>query len=365
MGDAETGTVTVSRQGPGSGRAEADTPTSTAHPTARASNTRVTAMAIARCMSSDTHCSCLGTRFIFALEGRPRIRNVPAAGALPGRSFDDGLISRSAVHRDQSRGNPRSSADVQAAVRQVKVVMILPVLVAAAFGLVAWTAPRSACALGDAQGVAAQDDPDVVPLDEVPQPLGGPYHLDQVAFPGATLLDADRLVAASRAYGAEHTDVFAGLFLAQGRLWLGFTADAATHLAAVRTKVDRPDLLRAFVADFPERELRALQERIAPDLTQWADAGVDVTMVGVDVRRNRVQVSLRSVGTGAAEALARHYGTAMLVFREGIDLRALPAPVPRPPGLAGDGRTERRGAGVDHGGCSASVPVLLGNPHVR
>jgi hypothetical protein len=235
--------------------------------------------------------------------------------------------------------------------------MILPLLVAAAFGLVAWTAPWSACALGDAQGVGAQDGRDVLPLEEVPQPLGGPYHLDQAALPGATLLDADRLVAASRAYGAEHPDVFAGLFLAQGRLWLGFTADAARHLVAVRARVDRPDLLRAFVADFAERELRALQERITPDLTRLADEGVEVTMVGVDVRRNRVEVGLRSVGNGAPEALARRYGTAMLVVREGVVLRTVPAPVPRPPGLAGDGETGGRGADVDPGGCSSSAPV--------
>jgi hypothetical protein len=258
-------------------------------------------------------------------------------------------------------------ADVQAAVRQVKVVMILPLLVVGAFGLVAWTAPWSACALGDAQGVAAQDGRDVVPLDEVPQPLGGPYHLDQVAFPGATLLDPDRLVAASRAYGAEHPDVFADLFLAQGRLWLGFTTDAARHLAAVRARVDHPDLLRAFVADFAERELRGLQERIALDLARLAEEGVEVTTVGVDVRRNRVEVGVRSVGNGAPEALARNYGTAMLLVQEGVDLRTIPAPVLRQPDQTGDDGIAGRNAGVDRGGCSSSVPVtkLRRSPHVQ
>lgn len=251
-----------------------------------------------------------------------------------------------------SRGNHRTWADVQAAVRHVKVVMLLPLIVAAAFGLVAWTAPLPACALGDAHGVAAQDDPDVVPLDEVP-PIGGPYHLDQVALPGATVLDADRLVTVSRTYGAEHPDLFAGLVLAQGRLWLGFTTDAARHLAAVRARVDRPDLLRAFVADFSERELRALQERITGDLPSLDDEGREVTMIGVDVRRNRVQVSFRSVGTGAPEALTRRYGTAMLVVQEGIDLRTMPAPVPRQPDMTGNGETGGLGAGVDHDACSS------------
>lgn len=214
-------------------------------------------------------------------------------------------------------------------------VMILPLFVAAAVGLVAWTAPGPACALGDAQAVAARDDPDVVPLDAVP-PLGGPVHLDQASLPGATVLEADGLVAASRAYGAEHPDVFAGLLLAQGRLWLGFTADAASHLAAVRARVDRPELLRAFVADFAERDLRDLQERIAPDLAQLADEGVDVKMVGVDVRRNRVEVGLASVGTGAPEVLARRYGAAMLIVQEGPYMRTLPLPVLPHPGIAED-----------------------------
>lgn len=303
---------------------------------------------------------------MFALGPRPA--GMAGSGGLGvyQRFFRCGLISRRAVHQYQDCGNSRTWADVVAAVRHLKSVMVLPLLVTTAFGLVAWTAPRPACALADAQGVAAEDLHGVVPLDEVPPP-GGPVHLDQASLPGATLPDADRLVATSKAYGAEHPEVFAGLLLAEGRLWLGFTTDAGRHLAAVRARVDHPDLLRAFVADFAERELRGLQERIALDLARLAEEGVEVTTVGVDVRRNRVEVGLRSVGNGAPEALARNYGTAMLLVREGVDLRTIPAPVLRQRDQVGDDAIAGRSADVERGGCSssASVPKLRRGPHVQ
>jgi hypothetical protein len=175
---------------------------------------------------------------------------------------------------------------------------------------------------------------------------------------------ADRLVAASTAYGAEHLDVFAGLLLAGGQVWLGFTADAARHLTAVQARVERPDLLRTFVADFPERALRSLQHRISADLTSLADQGVDVAMIGVDVRRNRVEVGVRSVGGAAADTLGRRYGTAMLLVRENVVVRTLEAAARDQPGPAPRTGPSDAAPPLDPDRCS-QLPIQLGSPSAR
>ena len=187
--------------------------------------------------------------------------------------------------------------------------LTLVVLLVAGIGLLKTASQHRACAFAGSGNEAgpSDDDPDVVPLEEAPTPGG--------SFP----VDANPLVAGARAYGAEHPDVFADLFLAGGRLWLGFTADAASHLVAVRARVDRPDLLRAFIADYTERDLRALQERISGDLSNLARERILVESVALDVVHNRVEIGLASSGADARRILTRRYGPAMIVIRGGVE----------------------------------------------
>lgn len=193
--------------------------------------------------------------------------------------------------------------------------MIVLVVLSVALGVVTKMAQRPACALGDARTMTSRADDDVVALKDAP-PLGRP-----------TPVEANALGAAARAYGAEHPDVFADMFLAQGRLWVGFTTDARRHLAAIRARVDHPEGLGAFIADFPERDLRALQDRITHDLPTLDHEGIHVTIVAIDVVHNRVEVGVAGVGTDAPTVLARRYGPAMLLIREGFEVHTVPSDV--------------------------------------
>ncbi len=147
----------------------------------------------------------------------------------------------------------------------------------------------------------------VVPLEDVP-PLGNPPE------------GVDDIVRAANAYGQEHADVFAGLFVADGRVWVGFTADAAAHLAAARERLARPEMLVAFEARYSERELRALQARISADIDELARLGVDVSSISADVRRNRVEVGVRTVGGRGPRLLRGRYGAEKIVVEEGVEV---------------------------------------------
>jgi hypothetical protein len=195
--------------------------------------------------------------------------------------------------------------------------MIMLVVVAATLGVVTKVAQRPACAFSAPPAIAtgAADD-DVVKLKDVPPLGGGPMPL----LPE----DANALGAAVRAYGAEHPDVYGDVFLGQGHLWVGFTADAAHHLAALRVQVDHPELLRAFEADFPERDLLALQDRITRDLTTLAAQGINASVVMIDVVHNRVEVDVAGEGNHARDVLTRRYGGAMLIVRGGVELHTVP-----------------------------------------
>lgn len=166
-------------------------------------------------------------------------------------------------------------------------------------------------ALWLAVSACGSDEPPaaVVPATLVP-PLGTPP------------ADADDLVAAVHAYEAAHPDVFAGVLLAGGRVWVGFTAEADEHLAALRARVTRPELLAAFTAEFSYQQLRALQARIAADFAALEKEGVDVSGTGVDVSRNRVEIGVRNRDADRITAvLARRYDATMFVVETGVEVR--------------------------------------------
>lgn len=148
---------------------------------------------------------------------------------------------------------------------------------------------------------------DVVALSDLP-PLGG----------GDV---AREVVDAAIAFGREHTDHFAGLMVAQGYVWLGFTATAEDHLAELRSSLARGAPVRAFKAPYTERELRALQSAISADIPRLRAEGVNVSTVGVSVRHNRVAISLSDDNAGAVERLRQRYGDKKVVITTGLVVR--------------------------------------------
>lgn len=174
--------------------------------------------------------------------------------------------------------------------------------------------PRAAPDPRPAEVVAVDPTPaDVVALSELPA-LGGSSE------------NVDDLIGAVRAYEAEHADVFAGVMLAGGRVWVGFTRHAAGHLETLRSRVERPHLLAAFTAEHSEQELRALQARITADMSVLERLGVAVSAVGVDVRRNRVVVSVRDrKGDRARAVLAERYDERLFFVEAGVEVRPVGA----------------------------------------
>lgn len=120
------------------------------------------------------------------------------------------------------------------------------------------------------------------------------------------------------AYVQQHApETFAGIYTdhgAGGLVYVGFTADGARHLGELRKVFAYPDLLRTFPAQRSQKELQALSERLSEDLPALWAQGLDVRMVGVNTRRNGVDVWLGAAASDAtADELAARYGNAVTV----------------------------------------------------
>ena len=136
--------------------------------------------------------------------------------------------------------------------------------------------------------------PEVVDVAELPDVGGGNVQRE--------------VVEAAQRFGAQHADHFAGLLLAQGRVWVGFTAEVEAHLAGLRAEVADTSLVGAFRARFTEAEMRGLQAEITRDMSALRAEGVKVSMVGVSVLRNRVQVGIEDENPAAVKLLLDRYG---------------------------------------------------------
>jgi len=176
-----------------------------------------------------------------------------------------------------------------------------------------------ACGDGGERGAAVRDAEahdqvsrpspaaDVVALSDLP-PLGG----------GDV---AREVVGAAIAFGDEHADHFAGLMVAQGYVWAGFTIDAEGHLTALRSRLPPRAPVRAFRARYTERELRALQAEISADIPRLREDRVRVSSVGVSVRHNRVEITIADDDARAVELLRQRYGDEKVVVTPGVVVR--------------------------------------------
>ena len=160
---------------------------------------------------------------------------------------------------------------------------------------------------------------EVVRLDQLP-PLGNPDTDFLTGPPGpeelARVNRTMRVEPAVREYGVEHPDVYAGMFLSTGHVYVGFTVDAEGHLFELRQRADDPEVLRAFRADHTYRELREVSERLSSDMHALWEEGIPVTIVGADEYHNRVSVWLRRRDALHETILTSRYGE-MLTFDAG------------------------------------------------
>jgi len=178
--------------------------------------------------------------------------------------------------------------------------------------------------MGGDDGLHEGDD--IVSLDQIPlvDPDVPPGYANPPPEVWARQNRATRLTPIVEEYGVEHTDVFGGIVYGRGRQYVGFTQEAADHLARLRQRVDDPNVLRAFVAEHSYAELRETAERVAADMRALRDEGIHITAVGPGpyldrrgVLQDRVGVTLASRDEGHEATLRERYGP-LLEFDEGI-----------------------------------------------
>lgn len=148
---------------------------------------------------------------------------------------------------------------------------------------------------------------DIVDLKHLP-PLGS----------SPTPPAAQAMATAIEEWGREHQDAYGGVFLAQGHVYVGFARSAANNLAAVRSRVSRPDLVRAFRADFTYQQLENIDTRMSSEFSWLESQGVRISSVGIDPYHNRIAVVLPKLDTTWVDFLRRRYGEKVLMFSEGL-----------------------------------------------
>lgn len=121
----------------------------------------------------------------------------------------------------------------------------------------------------------------------------------------------------ARTYLNEHPEVGGDLFLTDGWLFVGFTQRAEYHLSKMREVYSDPEHLRAFRAQWTERELEALQDRLSDDRADLRREGIGVNDLGRSSYINRVEVSLDRLDQAWMTTLEARYGVDRLCFVAG------------------------------------------------
>ena len=113
-------------------------------------------------------------------------------------------------------------------------------------------------------------------------------------------------VAALQAYGAEHADEFAGLYVedqSRGSFGMFFTGHLDEHAAALAEIWPRVTVRGA---RFSEAALTELLESL--DMQGMADAGIGVVSAALDTMNNRVTLDVKSDDPSLESRLAERYG---------------------------------------------------------
>ncbi len=152
---------------------------------------------------------------------------------------------------------------------------------------------------------AADKSSEIVTLDHLPALSGGDD-------------SAGAYVPAIRAWGRSQQDVFAGLFVANGHLYVGLAKDPVENLAIIRRLVDRPQLIRAVAATYSLAAIMASMESLNHDHRALEERGIHLTAWDpMNTTIDSTWPSRRS-GRRFADYLRRHYGGPMVTVVRGV-----------------------------------------------
>ena len=118
-------------------------------------------------------------------------------------------------------------------------------------------------------------------------------------------------------YGGQHADEFAELYVdPQAIVHVGFTANQAQHLAAIRALFAFPDRVQVFTAQRNRAQLQALIDRIEADDAALLADGIDVTVANEAVQTNDVEVGVPAPSAAIQQTLTQRYGAGVRVVQE-------------------------------------------------
>ncbi|HEU0244234.1 MAG TPA: hypothetical protein VFQ75_10040 [Candidatus Limnocylindrales bacterium] len=120
----------------------------------------------------------------------------------------------------------------------------------------------------------------------------------------------EELAAAVNAYAATRQDSFGGVWIDQGAhtVVAAWTSSPELHRLAILASVGKPAPLEGRLVRYSERELSALQDRLAADREWLRTIPATMTFSSVDVMANRTELGISSANAQAAALILAHYG---------------------------------------------------------
>lgn len=139
-----------------------------------------------------------------------------------------------------------------------------------------------------------------------------------------------------KTWALSHEDAAAGVWLDNGadaggpvRIGVGIVGDVAEAEARLRALVAHPESLDVVGKDHTEAALRALQQQVSADyLGRAADIGSSVTLVGLNLRTNKVRIGITPFDDVFAAELLDRYGAELIEVEHS-------SPVSHGPAVAG------------------------------
>lgn len=147
---------------------------------------------------------------------------------------------------------------------------------------------------------------DIVSLDHLPELGSGDSP------------DLSQIAQVVRAWGAGHADVYAGLFLANGHLYVGLAKNPDAYLLELRQLVPRPEAIRAVRSQYTMEQMQSGMTKLTADRDALLRRGIQLSGYGPDEYHDRLTVMVAPLSPDVAAYLREHYGGDLLSLSEGV-----------------------------------------------
>jgi hypothetical protein len=151
---------------------------------------------------------------------------------------------------------------------------------------------------------SADNTSEIVALDRMPALVGGREDL----APDVSII---------RSWGSAHPEAFAGVFLANGHVYVGLAMDPAANLAEIRKSVAHRDDIRAVASEYSLTAITAAMAQITNDRAALERRGIHLTSYGPDEYHNRLNVAVLDLTPATVDYLHSHYGGNVVSLTQG------------------------------------------------